>query len=109
MAGTLEVGEPVEDVGEAEMHVRRGRIDPELDAQGPAQLELLLETALWQDVDGVAGELFDGHSRARLPRFWRSFGETHGGRVVGGSASSDSSPSSSFSGFWARRRSPSVC
>jgi hypothetical protein len=41
----------------------------------------------------VPGERFDGHSRARLPRFWRSFGETHAGPAVGGSASSDYSPS----------------
>ena len=39
----------------------------------------------------------DAHRGARLPRFWRSFGESHAVPSGGASASSDSSPSSRFS------------
>ena len=57
------------------MDVRRGDVDAELHPQRPAELQLLLEAACGQDVDGVPRQVGEGHSRARLPRFWRSFGE----------------------------------
>src|SRR5436190_7272789 len=45
----------------AERHVRRRDIDPELDAQRPAELQLLVEPALRKHVGGVASELGDAH------------------------------------------------
>ena len=61
-----------------------------------------------EDVDGVSRQFCDSHRGARLPRFWRSFGESHAVPSGGASASSDSLPSSWSSSHWARRRSPSV-
>ena len=96
-------------IGPADVDVRRRDVDAELDAQRPAELQLLLEAARRQHVDRVPREFCERHAGARLPRSWRSFGEIGAGPSVGGSASSDSSPSSQFSESWACRRSPSGC
>src|SRR4029453_15569547 len=42
---------------EAEVDVRRGRVDAELDAQRPAELQLALELTLGQQVDGMTREV----------------------------------------------------
>src|SRR5438128_404388 len=64
MPGALKLGQPVEHVREAEVDVRRRRIDPELDAQRAAELQLALELALRQHVHGVPRQLVDaGHDR----------------------------------------------
>ena len=45
----------------ADVDVRRGDVDPELHAQRPPERELALEPALGEDVDGVSGQIGDGH------------------------------------------------
>jgi len=61
VARALERGQPVEHECEPEVNVRRGRVDPELDTQGPVELQLGGEPALRQDVDGVSGQILAGH------------------------------------------------
>jgi hypothetical protein len=53
----LELREPVEHVGKAQMDVGRGRVDPELHAQRTAELHLSFELLLGQHVDRVAHEV----------------------------------------------------
>ena len=48
------------------MDVRRGDVDAELHAQRPAQLQLGLQSPVWQHVDGVTREFSDAHG-ATLP------------------------------------------
>ena len=57
------IKKPVEDEGEAEVDVGRGRVDTELHAQGPSWLQLLLEAALGEDVDRDPRELRRCHGR----------------------------------------------
>ena len=59
MAGVLERAHPLQRDSAADVDVRRGDVDAELDPQRPAELQLLLEPAGRQDVDGVAGQVFD--------------------------------------------------
>ena len=59
MTGALEGRHALERDGVADVNVRRGRVDPELHAQGPAERELALELALGEDVDRVPGQLCD--------------------------------------------------
>ena len=109
MALVLKRTHPLQRNRPADVDVRRGDVDPQLHPQGPAELQLLLQAACREHVDRVRRQLVDAHEGARLPRFWRPFGETHAGPAAGGSASSDFSPSSSSSGCWAWLRSPSGC
>src|SRR5438552_8859700 len=67
MPFVLEGPQPAEHNGEAEMDVRRRRIDPELHAKRPPELQLLLEPAVGLDVDGVTSELGAAHCAATLP------------------------------------------
>ncbi len=53
--GALEGRHALERDGVADVDVRRGRVDPELHAQRPAERELALELALGEDVDCVTG------------------------------------------------------
>ncbi len=46
-------------IAAADVDVGRRDVDPELHAQRPAELQLLLEAARRQDVDGVPRELFE--------------------------------------------------
>ena len=57
----LELGETVEDVRESQMDVGRRCVDPELDAQRAAELQLALELSLRQHVDRVPREVGDCH------------------------------------------------
>ena len=50
----------------ADVDVRRGDVDPELDAQRLAVRELPLELPGGQDVDGVTSQLGDAHGSFRL-------------------------------------------
>ena len=43
-------------IAATDVDVGRGDVDPELDAQRPPELQLLLEPALREEVDVVAGE-----------------------------------------------------
>ena len=52
----LELAQLLQHDREAEMDVRRRRVDPQLDAQRPALAELALEASFGQAVDGVAGQ-----------------------------------------------------
>jgi hypothetical protein len=61
--GVLELAQLAEHDRVTEMDVGRRRVDAELDPQRPPLLELALELALRQDVDGVAEEV--GHGRER--------------------------------------------
>ena len=54
MAGVLPFPQPVEHDREAEMDVRRGRVDPELHAQRAALLQLVREPAFGQNVHRMA-------------------------------------------------------
>jgi len=63
VAGVLECAQPSQDDREAEVDVRAGRVDPELDAQGAAERELALQLALREDVDGVRQEVQADDSR----------------------------------------------
>jgi len=54
VAEVLELAKLLQHDGEPEMDVRRGRVDPELDAQRPANGELALELSLGQAVERVA-------------------------------------------------------
>jgi len=71
MAGVLELPQLVEDDGMAEMDVRRGGIDAELDAQLPAlalgERELLFQGAVGKDLHGAHTQICDetlvGHTR----------------------------------------------
>ena len=57
VAEVLELAQLAQHDGVAEVDVRRGRVDAELDPQRPApRAELALERARRQRVDGVAGE-----------------------------------------------------
>ena len=56
VAEILELAELLEHDREAEVDVGRGRVDPELHAQWPAERQLALEAALGQAVDGVTGQ-----------------------------------------------------
>ncbi len=93
MPRVLEGAQPAEDDGEAEVDVRAGRVDPELDAQGAAERELALQLALREDVDGVTEE-FQGQApksrrpgrglaRCRGASAWFE-ARTQGARVAGG-------------------------
>ena len=63
VARVLEGAQPAQDDREAEVDVRAGRVDPELDAQGAAERELALQLALREDVDGVGEEVQADDSR----------------------------------------------
>ena len=52
----------------ADMDVRRGDVDPELDAQRPAQLQLRLQAALGEEVHRVPREGFQAHRGLDYPR-----------------------------------------
>src|SRR4051812_36238521 len=67
MPFVLEGPQPAEHNGEAEVDVGRRRIDPELHAKRPPELQLLLEPALGLDVDRVTSELGAAHCAATLP------------------------------------------
>ena len=54
MALVLPLAQPVEHDREAEMDVGGGRVDAELDAQRPAELQLPLELAFRENVHGMA-------------------------------------------------------
>ena len=54
MALVLEGAHALQRNSAADVDVGRGDVDPELDPQRPAELQLLLEPALRQHVDGVA-------------------------------------------------------
>ena len=62
----LELRETVEHVRKAEMNVGRGRIDAELHAERPAELQLAFELSFGQDVHRMARQFGDAH-RANLP------------------------------------------
>ena len=64
MALVLECAHPLQRDPVADVDVRCGDVDPELHAQRPAERELALEPALGEDVDGVAGQIGDGHGPA---------------------------------------------
>ena len=64
VAGVLELAQLAEHDRVAQMDVRGRRVDPELDAQRPAERQLALELALRKDVDGVGGEIH-GHDGQR--------------------------------------------
>src|SRR5687768_18405579 len=74
MALILECAHPLKRDRVTDVHVRCRDVDAELHPERPAKRELLLETALGKDVDGVTGELGDRHrpadhrSRAPGPR-----------------------------------------
>ena len=55
----LEGPHPLERDRVADVHVGRGDVDAELDAQCPAERELALELALREDVHRVAGEVLE--------------------------------------------------
>ena len=63
MAGVLELAQLVEDDGVAEVDVGRRGVDAELDAQRPAlalgEVELGLERALGEHLDGADHEVVD--------------------------------------------------
>ena len=59
VARILERAHPLERDRTADVDVRRGDVDAELDAQRPPERELLLEAALRQQVDVVAGKGVD--------------------------------------------------
>ncbi len=69
MAGPLERRHPLERDRVADVDVRGGDVDPELDAQGPTGRELALELPVGEHVDGVACQVVDeiggGHGRPR--------------------------------------------
>ena len=54
MALVLPRTELAEDEREAEVDVRRGRVDPELHAQRPAELQLLVEAAGGKNMNRMA-------------------------------------------------------
>src|SRR5205814_4432352 len=97
----LELREPIEDEREAEMDVRRGWVDPELDAQWAAGLQLALELALGQDIDGVPRQVRwqrgrDSRSRSARPHRWgRSRTPARGTTRAPRARASDSRPSGS--------------
>ena len=53
MTGVLEGAHALQRDATADVDVRRRDVDAQLDAQRPAELQLLLQLALRQDVDGV--------------------------------------------------------
>ena len=61
MAGVLEGAHALERIAAADVDVGRGDVDPELDPQRTAELQLRLEPALGQDVDGVPRQVGDRH------------------------------------------------
>ena len=63
MPFVLECAHPLERDPVPDVDVRRGDVDPELDAQRTVERELPLEPAFREDVDGVAGEIGDRHGR----------------------------------------------
>ena len=70
VAGILELPELVQDDGPSERDVGRGRIEPELHAQGSSERELLLEPALRNDLGGPVlqqGEGVGSHGDRMLP------------------------------------------
>ena len=67
MARVLECAQPAEDDGKAEVDVRAGWVDPELDAQGPAERQLALQLALGEDVDRVSEEFRGQADDSRRP------------------------------------------
>src|SRR6266508_4045719 len=118
----LEVCEPVEHVGEPEVDVRGRGVDPELDAERPAEGDLPLQTAFGKHVDRVTNELGDAHGAPTVdarPKIdgkpWQtstvtiaalcSGGDAHRwrGNAGGGSASSACSRFSSSCSSSARR------
>ena len=56
VAVALKIAQLLERDGVPEMQVGRGRIHPELDAQGPAQLELLRQLRLRDYFDRASGQ-----------------------------------------------------
>jgi hypothetical protein len=56
VAAVLELAELLQDHRVTEVHIGRGRVQPELDAERAAQRELARELARGQAVDGVARE-----------------------------------------------------
>ena len=81
MAGVLELAQLVEDDRVAEMDVGSRGVDAELDAQRPAlalgEVELRLERALGEHVDGADHEVVD-EARSATARSSRGFGDTDG-------------------------------
>ena len=63
----LERAHPLERDRPADVDVGRGDVDPELHPQRPAELQLLLEAARRQDVDGVPGQTGDIHGGLHYP------------------------------------------
>ncbi len=63
VAEILELPELSQNDGVAEMQIRAGRIGPELDAQGPAERELLFQLGGADDLRRALGELREGLSR----------------------------------------------
>ena len=75
VAGVLPLAQPVEHDREAEMDVRRGRVDAELHAQRAPVLQLGLEPALGQNVHRMARRDEGFHEselviRSEVPRVW---------------------------------------
>ena len=70
----LEGAHPLQRDRAADVDVGRRHVDPELDAQRPAELQLRLEPALRQHVDGVAGEVGAGTTGLHYRALWRCSG-----------------------------------
>ena len=71
---------------------------PSLTRSGRPSFSLRLEAAVRQDVDRVASEVCDAHGGLDYPGSGALSEKSGAGPSAGGSASSDSSPSSRFSG-----------
>src|SRR5581483_11951808 len=67
VAVALEVRQPVEDIGKAEMDIRRGRVDAKLHAERPSELQLRLECLCREDVNRFPGDLWERHSGLDYP------------------------------------------
>ena len=73
MALVLERAHPLQRNRASDVDVGRGDVDPELHAQRPAELQLRLEPALRQHVDGVPREVGEAHGGLHYPALWRCF------------------------------------
>ena len=104
VAGVLEGAHPLQRNPAADVEVGGRDVDAELDAQRTPELQLLLEPALGQDVDGVAGEILDAHGPADSTDV--RLGDRRPVRCSHSSASASSVSSRSSSSTWRAPCSP---